>query len=313
MSVILLLLLIAAAAAACTLLFLVARARNKRLLLGAMRGLCCDAPDSIGISVLCSGVSDPGQVENLLSVEYARYEVVLVLDARRHPAAFADLVSRYRMIRVEWVPTGELPAEGVRAMGRSRRRCYRRLVLVDRAQGCAAGDFDAGAVVAAYDYLLPVQAEQFLLPGAVERLVAELGELPAGSLDAVRTRVGVPVELVAREAVIAAGGFAGNPVRRIPRARRRTLWEPLLVVPALRRRMPRAVVPVLALLLAAGIALTAFTGRWTLTAVLLTAALVWTAAGCAVQLLTAVPGVTGAGLLSGVVPGKLRVKNFTIS
>lgn len=292
----LLLFLAAAAVAACTGLYLIARARNKRLLLASMRGTSCDAPNGIGISVLCSGVSGVEQVENLLSVGYSRYEVVVVLDAQLCPAAFAELVARYRMIRVEWAPTGELPADGVRAVGRSRKRCYRRLVLVDRAHDDRTGDFDAAASVAAYDNLLPVDEGWYLLPGAVERLVAELGERPAGELELVQSRIGEPVRLLAREAVIGAGGFAGKPWRGIPRGRRRTLWEPLLVRPAARRAWPRRLWIPASVLFISGIAFAITSERWILTAVLLTATLVWIAAGYAAQLLAAIPGTKGLRL-----------------
>ena len=94
------LLLLFAATAACVgaLLPLISRARSKRLLLNAVRRASSDAPDGIGISVLCSGVTDAAQIENLLSPEYSRYEVIVVLDARRHAAEFAALTARYRMI-----------------------------------------------------------------------------------------------------------------------------------------------------------------------------------------------------------------------
>lgn len=207
------LLLLFAATAACVgaLLPLISRARSKRLLLNAVRRASSDAPDGIGISVLCSGVTDAAQIENLLSPEYSRYEVIVVLDARRHAAEFAALTARYRMIRVEWVCSGELEVSGVRALGRSRRRCFRRLVLVDRARDSEAGDFDAAASVATYDYLLPVRAGCFLLPGSVERLVAELGEGRPGSLDLIRSPLGEPAALLSREAVGRGGRFRDAP------------------------------------------------------------------------------------------------------
>lgn len=176
------LLLLFAATAACVgaLLPLISRARSKRLLLNAVRRASSDAPDGIGISVLCSGVTDAAQIENLLSPEYSRYEVIVVLDARRHAAEFAALTARYRMIRVEWVCSGELEVSGVRALGRSRRRCFRRLVLVDRARDSEAGDFDAAASVATYDYLLPVRAGCFLLPRKRRAARRRTGRRPAG-------------------------------------------------------------------------------------------------------------------------------------
>ena len=132
MKLFLLLFFVVAAGCACALLLAVLRARDRRLLVAAARTVYSDAPDGIGISVLCSGVTDPAQLENLLSPEYSRYEVVVVLDSRRQAAEFGALVARYRMIRVEWTFAGELEVTGVRALGRSRKRCFRRLVLVDR-------------------------------------------------------------------------------------------------------------------------------------------------------------------------------------
>ena len=274
MNLLLLLLFAAAAVCACTLLLLILRARERRLLAAAARAAYSDAPDGIGISVLCSGVTSPAQLENLLSSEYSRYEVVAVLDSRRQVAEFRALAARYRMIRVEWVST--------------------RLVLVDRVFDGAAGDLDAAAAVATYDYLLPVGAGQYLLPGAVERLVAELGSEPPGTLDLVRSRLGEPAALLSREALVAAGGFGMRPLRGIPRSRRRTLWEPLLTLPGSGWRVPRRWLFVPAALLAAAFGLSAAAGWWTAAAASVTAALVWTAAACASR--------AGAGRLRHFIP-----------
>ena len=172
------LLLLFAATAACVgaLLPLISRARSKRLLLNAVRRASSDAPDGIGISVLCSGVTDAAQIENLLSPEYSRYEVIVVLDARRHAAEFAALTARYRMIRVEWVCSGELEVLGVRALGRSRRRCFRRLVLVDRARDSEAGRGVGGHL------RLPAARSRRMFPAARKRRAARrrTGRRPAG-------------------------------------------------------------------------------------------------------------------------------------
>ena len=231
MLIVLLLLLAAVAAAALALLWLVVRGHNKRLLLAGSHAVASDTPDGIGISVLCSGVRAQEQVENLLSAEYAHYEVIVVLDSLRYPVEFAAFTARYRMIRVEYVLSEELPVTGVRALGRSRKRRFRRLVLVDRAQDTPAGDFDAAAEVAAYDYVLPVREGQFLLPDAVARLVAEVGERGVGGCDCVRSRIGEPAALLSREAVIEAGGFAHRPGKSVPWRRRRSLWEPVFYAP----------------------------------------------------------------------------------
>ncbi|MCD7794262.1 MAG: hypothetical protein LUH46_05265 [Alistipes sp.] len=338
----LLFLLLAAAVAAVTVLWLVVRGRNKRLLLAASHATAGDAPDGIGISVLCSGVRTQEQVENLLSVEYARYEVVVVLDSLRYPAEFAALSTRYHMIRVEYALSEELPVPGVRALGRSRKRRFRRLVLVDRVQDTPDGDFDAAAGVAAYDYVLPVREGQYLLPGAVGRLVAEVGEQGAGTCDFVRSRIGEPASLLSREAVVAAGGFAARAGKNVPRRRRRNLWEPVFHKPqtvphsapqpvsqpisqSASYSAPQSVsqpVPkphsglraVAALLLAAAVVAAVWTGRWPAAAVLVTAALVWCAAGCVSLALSDIADARTGGDVKGLLRRcKIGMKNFTIS
>ena len=305
MLIVLLLLLAAVAAAALALLWLVVRGHNKRLLLAGSHAVASDTPGGIGISVLCSGVHAQEQVENLLSAEYAHYEVIVVLDSLRYPVEFAAFTARYRMIRVEYALSEELPVTGVRALGRSRKRRFRRLVLVDRAQDTPAGDFDAAAEVAAYDYVLPVREGQFLLPDAVVRLVAE-------------ARIGEPAVLLSREAVVAAGGFARRPGKAVPWRRRRSLWEPVFYTPQSARRQRIGLQAVLrvvpAAALAAAIVAAVWTGRWPAAAVLLTAALVWCVAGCVSLALSDIAcGRTGGdekGLLRRC---KIGVKNFTIS
>lgn len=314
MLILLFLLLAAIAAAAVATLWLVMRGRNKRLLLAGAHGTSGDAPDGIGITVLCSGVHTPEQVENLLSVEYARYEVVVVMDSMRWPAEFAALATRYHMIRVEYVLSEELPVLGVRALGRSRKRRFRRLVLVDRAHDTLDGDFDAAAGVAAYDYVLPVREGQYLLPGVIRRLVSEVGERGAGTCDLVRSRIGAPAFLLSREAVVAAGGFAARPWRSVPRRCRRTLWEPLFYAPRPARKPHRTLRAAAAVLLLAAIAAALWAGWWPAAALLLTAALVWSAAERGRLAL----GDIADGLTDGDAKGiwrryKIGAKNFTIS
>lgn len=281
MKTVLLLSLCAVAAAACLFVVAVLRGRNKRLLLGRMRGIGSSLSEEFGISVLCSGVGTPECIEALLMSEYTRFEAIVVLDAADAPEAFARLTARYRMIRVEWRGSQEFPAVGVRSLWRSRRRSCRRLVLVDCPQGpghAPTDDWDAAAAVAAYDYLLPLDGRTCLLPDAVTRLVAELGEHPYGTVALVRSYLGAAVSLVSREAVLAVGGFGADWRRGIGRRNRIGLWEPL----AYRTDRPNAAKRCryetwgLALLAVGGLAAAAtaaVSGRWMIAAVLVTAAL----------------------------------------
>ena len=278
------------------------RARNRHALSRFLHGPAGDASAAVGFSLLCSGVFRSGQIENLLAAEYARCEVIVVADAWYRRVFFESLVARYRMIRVDYLPSDEFPVQGVRSMWRSRRRCFRRLVLLDRPEDAEAGDFDAAASVAAYDWLIPVRRGQYLLPGALDRLAVEVGRGTAGMPDMLRSRVGEPFCLFGREAVAAAGGFGARPARHISRARRRKLREPFFYRSEFSTGRGRWR-PWAAWLLAGGIVAVGWTGRWTLAAGLLIVAVGWSAAACARLLSECMAGRT--------IRGKFSVKNFT--
>lgn len=213
------LLSLGALVAAAAVLVRVSRACAARRLSERMRGSAMDAPGGIGISVLYRGAVDAARIAGLLAEEYAFCEVIAVIDRERHPALYAELAARYALIPVT-------PPAGVRELRRSRRRNFRRLVLADRAETSADDDYGAALRVAAYDYVLPLHAAAPLLPGAIRRLAAAVAERPAGHTAIVRTRVGPPVRLFARETA-AEVGFGRRAPRRVDRACRVALWEPL--------------------------------------------------------------------------------------
>ncbi len=317
MKTVLLLLLCAVSAAVCLLVRAVLRGRNKRLLLGRMHGIGSSLSEEFGLSVLCSGVGTSECIEALLASEYTRFEVIVVLDAAGAPEAFARLTARYRMIRVEWRGSQEFPTAVVRSLWRSRRRSCRRLVLVDRPQGpeyAPTDDWDAAAAVAAYDYLLPLDGCTCLLPDAVTRLVAELGEHPYGTVALVQSYIGPTVSLVSREAVSAAGGFGSDWRSGIGRRNRIGLWEPLAYRTdrpnaAKRRRHGTWVLWLLTLGGLAAAATAAAAGRWAIAAVLVTVAVV---AGAALRIRQAVMHLAGGRCVSDWHPaiwknsGKIR-------
>lgn len=256
------------------------RARNKGLLAARMYGTAGDASAAVGFSLLCSGVRRCGQIESLLSSEYARCEAIVVADAWHRPVFFESLVVRYRMIRVEYIPSDEFPVQNVRSMWRSRKRCFRRLVLLDCPEHTPESDFNAAASVATYDWLIPVRNGQYLLPGALERLAVEVGQGSPGRIGSIRSWIGAPFVLFSREAVVVAGGFGGRPARHVPWRLRRVLWEPLFYRSEFgsgHRRWR----PWVALSLGGGIVVVAWLGYWGLAWGLLLVAVGWSAAACA--------------------------------
>lgn len=280
-SLIVLLLCLGAASGALWLVFSAVRAEGKRRLVVGARGVLSGVPDGTGISALCSDVWSCEQLENLLAVEYPRYEIVVVLDAQRRREAFATILERYFLIRVNYAGGGELPVVGVRGLYRSRRRCFRRLMLVDKAETSPEDDFNAAAGVATYEYLLPVHEGQLLVPGGIERLVIELSEQQAGELDLIQTVGGTPAALFSRRLVVQSGGFGRSLSRSFVR-RRRILYGALFTLPVRKSRKGLAFTAAAGLLIAVGVALVA--QWWLLLAVVLTAVLVWMALSYAAPL-----------------------------
>lgn len=277
--------------AAATLLLLLLRARNRRLLMTAP-GVRSALQEGPGISLLACGIDREERIARLLCVEYARYEVVATIDGRRHPELFARLLDRYRMIGMEWLPDERAHERGMRGVYRSRNRCFRRLVLIDSTAPCETECFDIAASVASYELLLPLPGDRMLLPGAVERLAAEYTALPGEEPEWIGSAVGTPVEMIARERVLDAGGFGRRPARTVPRARRRRLWEPLARRCRPQRRgggLRRPLRWAAALLLAAAALVSALAGQWPLTAVVLTVAALWASFRCAVLLISEEP------------------------
>lgn len=315
MSIVLVILLTSVLAAAGAVFCFALRGARKRMLLSYSQGVESEMPGGTGISVLCSGVHGAKQIESLLTIEFARYEVVVVLDSLRYPAEFDAIASRYHMINVDFTPMGDFPSSGVRGVLRSRQRCFRRLVLIDRRSVVpegyfdAAGDFDAAADASSYEYVLPVREGQHLLIDSVRRLIAELGEEPDGTIDAIRACLGEPAVLLNRGLAAYAGGFTHKPARVALCRRCRLLWEPIVVSHAPRtvdRRLRAAAATALAALVAGSLA----AGWWAVAAVALTAAIVWCVSVCMSM---------AFGCIADELQeerwrlGKISVKNFTIS
>lgn len=149
------------------------RAEWRTRWLDAMYGARCGLLHRVGISVLAAGHNSLARCEELMAVEYPDFEVVLLFDGATNPALLHQLIKRYHLIRVDYLPSGELHPAAVRGLYRSRRRLYRRLVVVDSvATGRRA--LDVMADVATRGFLLPLADHRSLSSRAVEHLALEL-------------------------------------------------------------------------------------------------------------------------------------------
>lgn len=156
----------------------VLRARNKRRLLSRMFGVVSDSPDFIGISAICHDIDSVSQVADLLDVEYASYELLVVMDARLKPELFHEMLRHYRMMRVDYHPFEACSQLGVRGFYRSQTRGVNRLTLLDQMEAFSAVSSDAAVRAASYDYILPIGRNLRLKRGAIDLLAMELAVHP---------------------------------------------------------------------------------------------------------------------------------------
>lgn len=214
---------------------------------------------SIGISVIVSGYDSRQSIQQWLSIDYARYEVVLVCDFTQQPAA-TELLSLYALTRVNHSATGELTYFAPRALYRSKERRYNKLIVIDRHSTTLSDDFNCGTELCSHPYVIAMNRWSMLHNDALHRLSLEIQEnagrnicavggfrcspLPAqrmavidllvrmitlgsgvGSISGMGHYVGDTI-LFERESIVAAGGYKDDftPDNELM-GRIRTLWN----------------------------------------------------------------------------------------
>lgn len=196
------------------------------------RYIASDAPGchhtlgSAGCSILCHGIDNIEDIQHLLSDEHCHYEVIISLDADTRPKLFDEIIIRYKMIRVEAPDSSEFRHKAIRRLYRSRQRCFRRLVLLDKAEDSPYDDINAAAAVSSYDYLLPIGRGTLLRQGAVSSLAIIISECRHKPIDIVYSHADGSV-LFRRDAVASLGGFSADIHRRIAHSRRQTTYIPI--------------------------------------------------------------------------------------
>ena len=189
---------------------------------------CCESLGFVGCSAICSGVRSIARIEELLGQEYDRYEVVITIDAEQYPEEFAAIISHYRMIRVNCTQSEELPSATIRTLYRSRQRSFRRLILLDKPHSDIYGDLDAAAIVASYNYLLPVGPTTHLCDKAIESIAIMLSEQDFHTIGLLHS-IATDTYLFSRDAVIYNGGFSPHIVRQIPRSAQLHTYTPIAI------------------------------------------------------------------------------------
>lgn len=184
---------------------------------------------NIGCSVICTSVWSVKHIEELLSTEYDKFEVVVVLDSSRHNKAFQRIIDHFHLIRVSCLQSEELPAAAIRQLYRSRDRALRRIVLVDRKYVTQYDDLNAATAVAAYDMIIPIGKDYHLHPQAIKFIISTLSEKRANNqlIELIYSSVMTRSYVFYREAIIRLGGFSANILKQIPQNNISHIYVPI--------------------------------------------------------------------------------------
>lgn len=131
-----------------------------------------DAIGGVGISVLCANPHSAAVVESLLDTRYPSTEIVVAINGDSQASLLQQLRATYSLVEVNtpaWPSTAP-----IRGLYRSRRRPFRRLVVVDVATDDRPSALDAAEAIASYDALVAILAEVTLHPSAIGRIAAEI-------------------------------------------------------------------------------------------------------------------------------------------
>lgn len=116
----------------------------------------------IGISVVIEYPTTLTPLLATLEEEYSRSEVVVIVDLQRQRATFGEVLQRYHLVQVN-----HSRMAGVRALYRSRKRVFRRIVVADLPFEQSGLVSRVASYVAAFDYTLYLPKNSIVARGAV--------------------------------------------------------------------------------------------------------------------------------------------------
>lgn len=190
---------------------------------------CCFSLGFVGCSVICRHIRHLDDIKALLSSEYDRYEIILIMDANLQPELFYNIVKQFKMLRVTPPDSSALAHSPIRLLYRSRQRCYQRLILLDKGATTPYDDLNAAATIASFDYLLPLNTNFTLRHQTMEHIAMILASHNDAEprIDLIRSTA--DNSLIFRHiAIIEAGGFSPQVIRKIPRKNILEVHIPLL-------------------------------------------------------------------------------------
>lgn len=109
-------------------------------------------------------------IRTLLSLYYNNYEVVIVNDGSKDDS-LEKIIAAYELEKVNYYFDYRLPCKRIRGVYKSRNRSFKKLTVIDKANGGKADSLNAGLNVCRNDLVVSIDADSIMEPDALLKLV----------------------------------------------------------------------------------------------------------------------------------------------
>ncbi|MFR9504245.1 MAG: hypothetical protein SNH73_07355 [Rikenellaceae bacterium] len=159
------------------------------------------------ICVVVSGIKEISYIASLLQSESTSYQVVVVADYASHPNLLHSTIQYFGLFPASYSSTGEIESEAIRALYRSHKRIFSRVVVVDSPYHRGYTPFEVGAAISEYNYNLQIYSSRTLRTRAINNLLLELSTQPEGNIEQITSAIGERFKLLYREAALPRGKY----------------------------------------------------------------------------------------------------------
>jgi cellulose synthase/poly-beta-1,6-N-acetylglucosamine synthase-like glycosyltransferase len=140
------------------------------------------SPLTPGISVLApaynEGLSIIQNVRSLLTLNYPRFEIVLINDGSTDNS-LGQMIAEFELVLVDYAYTVKIRSQRIRGVYKSRNPAYSRLLVIDKVNGKSKADAtNAGINVASYDYFVCTDVDCILDKDTLLKLIKPVIEEP---------------------------------------------------------------------------------------------------------------------------------------
>jgi poly-beta-1,6-N-acetyl-D-glucosamine synthase len=109
-------------------------------------------------------------IRTLLSLYYNNYEVVIVNDGSKDDS-LEKIIKAYELEKVNYYFDYRLPCKRIRGVYKSQNRSFKKLTVIDKANGGKADSLNAGLNVCRNDLVVSIDADSIMEPDALLKMV----------------------------------------------------------------------------------------------------------------------------------------------